>query len=241
MQTKSKHFLSGAIFFFGIFVGLALALAIIWGKYEATSYFFEGTTYASFNGLHCPVLMARSETGIIRAVFNNSDNQDDEPYYQMEIGGITPRNFENQLSLPPHTSKSVQWTADANDINLGFFIFAKLDILPDGIHPTREATCGILVLNISGLTGGQIFWFMLVISLMEIPAGFLLWRTTDKTSTGRALETQRAMLALAVLVLLSIFTGLMGWWFMGIILCAITFLLIAIMLGYSLSSDDPGI
>jgi hypothetical protein len=231
MQTKSKRLIGGVIFFFGIFIGLALALVVIWGQYEASSYFFEGTSYASFNGLHCPALMTRSETGVIKAVFDNLSNQDDEPYYQMEIGGITPRNFEGHLSLPPHTSKSVQWTVDAGDINFGFFIFAKLDTLPDGIVPTREATCGVIILNISGLTGDQIFWLMLIISLIGIPAGFVLWRTTNNLRTGRALELQRAMLALGILVLLSMVAGFIGWWFIGIIFCAITFLLMAVMLG----------
>ena len=233
MQTKSKRIIGGVIFFFGIFVGLALALATIWDKYEAISYFFEGTTYAPFNGLHCPFLMARSETVIIRAVFDNPTDQEDEPYYKMEIGGIFPRDFHDQLSLPPHTSQSVQWTADANDIDLGFFIFAKLDIMPDGIYPTREATCGILILNISNLTGGQIFWCMLILSLIGISSGFALWRTTNNLLTGKALELQRAMLALAVLVLLSLFTGLMGWWLVGVALCAITILLIVIMMSFA--------
>jgi hypothetical protein len=45
------------------------------------------------------------------------------------------------------------------------------------------------------------------------------------------LELQRAMLALGILVLLSMVAGFIGWWFIGIIFCAITFLLMAVMLG----------
>jgi len=57
--------------------------------------------------------MTRSETGVIKASLRQSQQSDDEPYYQMEIGGITPRNFEGHLSLPPHTSKKAsngRWT-----------------------------------------------------------------------------------------------------------------------------------
>jgi len=235
MHTKSKHIVGGVIFFLGIFTGLALALTAVWGKYEAVSYFFEGTTYASFNGLRCPVLMTRSEIGLVRAIFDNPSGQDYEPYYQMEIGGTVPRNFEDHLLLKPHASESVQWAVGANDINLEYFILAKLDTLPDAVYPAREATCGTLVLNISNFTGGQLFWFMLIFSLITIPGGFALWTTTNSLLIGKALELQRAVLTLAILVPLSLFAGLMGWWFMGIILCAVTFLLLAIMLSLAIS------
>ena len=233
MPTRSKRILGGVIFFFGVFMGLVLALATLWDKYEAVSYFFEGTTYAPFNGLHCPFLMTPPETVTIKAVFDNPTHEEDEPYYKMEIGGVFPREFDGHLSLAPRTSQSVEWTANANDISLGFFVFAKLHILPDSIYPTREATCGILLLRTSALTGGQIFWIMLLLSLIGIPSGFVLWRATIVSATGKAVELRRAMLTLAVLVLLSLLAGLIGWWFIGVILCAISILLVTVLLTIS--------
>ena len=234
MQTKSKHVLGGVIFFFGIFIGLALALALIWEHYEAVSYFFDGLTYPAFGGLRCPILITRSEGGIIHAVFNNSTDQDDEAYYQMEIDGEVPRDVKSHFSLSPHTSETVQWTVDANDITLEFFIFAKLDVLPNAVHSTLEDNCGILVLNISSLNGAQIFWLMLILSLIGIPSGFALWKITNISTIGKALELQRAMLTLAILVPLSLFFGFIGWWFIGIIVCAIIFLLIVAILGLAI-------
>ena len=233
MQIKSKHIIGSIVFFLGIFLGLALAIAAIWADFEGLSYYYTGATYGQFNGLHCPILMTRSETGTITATFNNPGNQIYEPYYQMEIGGLLPRNFEDQLSIPPHTTKSVQWTVDAHDIDLGFFIFAKLDTLPDAIYPSREATCGIVVLNIPGLSGNQIFGLLLVLSLLGISIGSMLWENANEPLTGKELNQKNAMQALAILVLLTMFTGFMGWWGPGILLCAMTLLFMVVMLRFA--------
>ncbi len=233
MQTKSKHIIGGTVFFLGILIGLALAIATMWGNFEALSYFFSGATYAPFNGLQCPILMTHSETGTISAVFNNSRDQEYDPYYEMEIGGLLPRKFEDQLSVAPHTSKSVLWTVDANDIDLGFFIFAKLDILPNAVYPSREATCGIVVLNIPGLTGGQIFWLVFALSLLGTISGFMLWENADGSSTGKESDQKHAMQALAILMLLAMLFSLLGWWGLGMLLSAITIVLMVVMLRFA--------
>ncbi len=138
MQAKSVRTLGSVIFFFGIFLGLALALVAIWGDFEGISYFYSGAGYPSYNGLNCPVLMTRSETGIVSASFSNPDSQEIEPYYEVTVSGpASMRKLEGQLSLPAHTSKSVQWKVDANDIDLGSFIFIDMQVLPVAglLHP----------------------------------------------------------------------------------------------------------
>ena len=233
MQIKSKHTIGSIVFFPGIFIGLALAIAAIWADFEGLSYYYSGATYAQFNGLHCPVLMTRSETGTITTTFSNPSNQTYEPYYEMEIGGLLPRNFEDQLSIPPHTTKSVKWKVDAHDIDLGFFIFAKLDTLPDAVYPSREATCGIVVLNVPGLSGNQIFWLLLAFALLGIFIGIMLWENANEPLTGKELNQKNAMQALAILVLLTMLAGFMGWWGPGIILCAVTLLFMVVMLRFA--------
>jgi len=232
MQTRSKSIVGNIVFFLGIFIGLVLAIAAIWGDFEGLSYYYTGAAYGQFNGLHCPILMTRSETGIVTAIFNNSSNQKSEPYYEMEIGGLLPRKFEDQLSVPPYGTKSVQWTVDANDIDLGFFIFAKIDILPDTLYSSREATCGIVVLNIPGLTGDQIFALTFAASLLGILIGLGLWENINKPLMGISSNQRRAMQAMAISVLLAMFTGFMGWWGPGVLLCAITILLSVIFLQF---------
>lgn len=235
MQTKSKRVVGSIFFAAGIISGLLLAGATIWEEFEGVSYYYTGTSYSQFNGLQCPTLMTRSEKGTIQATFNNPTNEEYDPYYQVEIGGILPRQFEDQIAVPPHQSKSITWTADANDIDLGFFIFAKLDVLPDALFPTRETTCGIIVLNLPGLTGGQIFTIALSLSLFGMVAGLVLWENAHQPLAGSSLNLMRAMQALSIVVLLAMLAGFLGGWLAGTILCAIALLMLVMVFGLAVS------
>jgi hypothetical protein len=230
MQTNTAISLGRILYFSGIFLGLALAIAAAWTEFEAISYYYTGATYAAFHGLHCPLLMTRSETGMVTGSFDNPGGQEIEPYYEVEISGPLPRNYEDQLSVPPHETKNVQWTVDANDIDRGSFIFVKLDILPMAGYSTREAVCGILVLNVPILKGGQIFWLVLLASLSGMVIGLGLWEGANPPLAGKSLDLKRGMQTLAILVSLAMLTGLMGWWGAGVIFCAAAILLLVLTL-----------
>lgn len=230
MRTKSARSLSIVLYFSGIFLGFALAIAANWAEFEGVSYYYTGATYNAFHGLHCPVLMTRSETGIVTASFDNPSNQESEPYYEVEISGPLPRRFEDQLSIAPHETKKVQWTVDVHDIDRGSFIFVKLDVLPTVGYSTREATCGILVLNVPGLTGEQILWLTLIASLLGMVVGLGLWENANAPLADKSLYLKRAMRTLAIIVLLAMLSGFMGWWGAGVILCAVTILLLVLTL-----------
>ncbi len=235
MQTKSAHLLGGIIFFFGIFLGLALSLAALWSDFEGISYFYTGAGYPAFNGLKCPVLMTRSETGTVSVKFDNPGSQEIEPYYEVTMSGQTSmRKLEGQLAVPLHTSKSIHWTVDANDIDLGFFIFVDLQVLPVAGYSTREDTCGIMVLDFNGPTGGQLFDLALAAGLLSIAIGFGLWENTAAQNSGRAANRTRAMKTLGITVLLSLLTSIMGWWLAGLLFGVITILLLVIILRLSI-------
>ena len=176
MKTNSLRLLGSVIFLLGILLGLALALSAIWGDFEGFSYFNTGAGYQSFNGLVCPILMTRSEKSIVTADFENPSGQEFEPYYEVAISAPGSwRKLEGQLSIPAHTARSIQWTVDANDIDLGFFIFVDVQVLPVAEYSTREGTCGIMVLDLPGVTGGQIFASTLAVSLIGLVLGLGLY------------------------------------------------------------------
>src|SRR5688572_29086256 len=143
MNTKRLRILSGTVFFLGVIIGFALAVITIWNRLEAVRYFFTGATHERFNGLRCPVMIATNEKGIVTAVFNNAKDQEDNFFYRAEISGdISTRQVEGQTAVPPHQRKSIQLTVDANDVDLLYFIFVKMTILPNALHRSQEAVCG---------------------------------------------------------------------------------------------------
>ena len=236
MQTGQKKTLGTVLFLAGVLIGLGLAVLSIWGDYEAMSYFYSGAGYAGFSGLHCPALMARGQTTTISARLDNPGNEDIQPYYQVQISGIEGlRNLENQVTVPPHSSKTVEWTASASDIDLGSFVMVKMDILPMAGYSTREATCGMIVLNLGGLNGRQIVGWGLGLSLLGIVIGLVLRESGPETLGSKGLSIRNEMRATGVLTCLALLTALSGSWLFGVLFCAVTLLLLVILLRMAVS------
>jgi hypothetical protein len=230
MQTKSIRTLGSAIFFLGIFFGLALAIATTWASFESVFYFYTGATYDSFGGLRCPNLMTLSDTGIVAARFDNPTGQDIDPYYRVEMSGVIPREFENQLTVPPHQTNNIQWTVNSNDVDYSNFIFVKLEILPDAYYSSSQATCGIMMINIRGLSGGQILALLLTVSLLGIVLGLELWASVNDKTSNNYSNDLRVRQALGIFVSLAVLAGLTGWWVAGTIFCVLTILLLVILI-----------
>ena len=226
MNTRPLRIFSGTVFFLGVVIGFTLAVITIWNRLEAVRYFFTGATYEPFNGLWCPVMISPNEKGILTARFKNPRDQEDNFFYRAEISGdISTRQVEGQLAVLPHQTKNIQFTVDENDLDLLFFIFVKMRILPNALHRAQEAVCGIIIVNFLGLTGTQISTTAFSLSFLGIAIGLGLWQ---KTGTNADENIRRAMQALGLAVLLTMFAGLLGWWIAGLALAAITALLIII-------------
>jgi hypothetical protein len=227
MSDKTTRVISNLLFFTGNFLGLALAIASIWAALEAQAYYFTGAVYEPFNGLRCPLFVTRSEKGMITATFDNPGDQAIQPYYQVEVSGIEGRKFENQFSIPPRESKSVQWSVDAEDVDLGAFIMVKVQVLP-----RKQALCGMVMLNVPGPSGEQVFTWTLLVSLLGIAAGFF-WRNSlmDQDSESKAGPARQA---LGISVLAAMLFAFIGWTPVSLVCCVIAILLLVILLRIAL-------
>jgi hypothetical protein len=224
MKITSLRIVGSILFFLGIISGFSVAILGTWSKLESADYFFRGTTYEHFGGLRCPLLMTRSETGVIAVIFDNRTDEDDDFFYKVEISGfLAPRQIEGHIPVPAHQKRSISLTVDKADIDLQFFVFAKIVISPNSTRPTREADCGIMVLKASRFTGGQLFTGVFFLSLFGIIPGFILLK---RTSTNIRPDVQRVVQGLGIVVLLAMLGGLLGWWFAGLFFIVLALLLI---------------
>lgn len=231
MNTRRFGLLRRAFFFLGVITGFALAIITIWIRLEAINYYFTGVKYAPFHGLRCPVILAPTEKGIVTAVFNNPTDREDNFFYKVEVSGKPfTRQVENQIAVPPHQTKSIQLTVDANDVDLLFFILVKMNILPNALHPSQEAVCGTMVVDVLGLTGAQISTFALSLSFLGIAVGLGVWQPTTSNLDRSA---KRAMQTLGVVVLLAVVAGMLGWWVISVAFAVTTILLLVISLRFA--------
>lgn len=235
-MRSNKTIISSIVFFLGIAVGLALAIASISADYEAIRYFFTGVRFGPLRGLKCPALATRSDTVTISAPINNPRDRAVDPFYRVEVSGPLGRSFREQISIPPQQTQNAEWTVNADDIDLRYFIMTKITVLPFAGAPTREATCGIFVLGVDGPTGTQVLIISLVVSVLGITVGLRMWERQMEVVNKDRVQPQRVRRALALVVLLAMFSGLMGWWLAGIIFCVLAVLLLVIMLYLSLGA-----
>ncbi len=236
MQTKSKQSWGTVIFLAGVLLGIVLAVLAVWGDFEAMSYFYSGAGYAGFNGLKCPVLLTSSEVAPVSARLDNPGSEEVQPYYQVEISGIArTRKLENQVAVPAHSSKTVQWTVSAADVDLGEFVMVKMDILPMAGYSTREATCGMVVLGFGGLSGGQVFGWGLALSLLAIFFGLVIRESGPQPLGGKQMSIRNGLRATGVLACLALFAALSGSWLFGMLFSALTILLLVILLRLAVS------
>jgi hypothetical protein len=232
MYTRPFSILSRAFFFLGVTLGLILALLAIWNHVESTSYFFRGSTYAPFNGLRCPAVIGPTDKGIVTSVFHNPKDKEDVFYYRAQISGQSSsmRTIEDKIAVPPHQTRSVQWTVDANDVDLQFFILVKITVLPNALHTAQEATCGIMFADLLGLTGVQISTAALILSLSGIAVGLVSWR---QTGAKKMRDIRPLLQALGAMVLLMLLATWMSWWALAIALSIITVLLMVIAVRFA--------
>ncbi len=215
-----------------------MAVLATWGDFEAMSYFYTGAGYDPFSGLHCPILMSRTETIPVAATFDNNTDQPIQPYYEAEISGVsTTRKLEDQLTVAPHGAQTVQWPVSGSDIDLGSFVMVKLDILPVAGYATREATCGIVALNLLGLTGGQAFGLLLALSLLGMVAGLALRESSEEPAAGRAMNVRAGLRAAGAIGAFAMLAAFVGWWVLGIIFSAIAVLLLLVLLRLSVTGE----
>jgi hypothetical protein len=234
MSQSSRRILSYAAFFFGITIGFVLSVIAIWNNLEATSYYFRGVKFPPFPGLRCPLMIAPTETGIVNAVFENPTDKEDNFSYRAEISrrGVSTRQVEGQIAVPPGGERSAQLTIDTNDVDLIFFILVKMSILPSALHKSQEAVCGTMLVDILGLSGGQISTIALILSFLGMAIGLGIWHQTEDKSDS---EVPRVVQALGFVVILALFAASMGWWTPAIVLCVITILLTVISLRFAIA------
>ncbi len=236
MQGKTKRIISTTLFLLGVLLAMALAGLTAWAAFEGLSYFSTGAGYDPYGGMHCPILISRTETGFVRADFSNPTDQAEQPYYEVEISGVVAsRQLENQITVLPHTTQQVSWPVTASDVDVPPFVFVKMDVLPIGDFATREATCGILVAGLPGIRGATAMSIAVALALLFILIGLILpaWGLSAREASQFDREansnSRRAAQVLGVLAAAALLAGLMGWWLATIVLLAMGLLLLPLV------------
>jgi len=238
IRDKLVRFLSIVIFSVGLLLGMALFGIVVWADFEAILFDPAIRQDASLNSLRCPVMMTEVETGTVSAAFTNSLDRSVELFVRAHIsdGYVTlMKEVDTRLPLAAGETQRLQWTVFPDDAAFGRLILVKVIVKGGYPLPSRQGTCGILVVNAPYLTGGQIFTLGLAVGFLSMLIGAGLWILVERPLNETGLQVARAMGMLAGAVLVGTIFGLLGWWLPGAALFMVTLLAIGAIIGYFLN------
>ena len=232
---KGLRFLSIVLFFMGTILGMVLFGSIVVANMEATFY-FGGIKLAEedLKTLQCPVIITPLDRSAVTATITNTTNKTIKPLYRMNISsdGEISRLVETTPTIAPGETSQVEWAVDPGDSIYGNLILVKVMQYKTIKTPSREGTCGTLLLDIPYLTGNQVLFTGIFSSLVLMGAGIFLWLKGNKPLIGRSLNLRNAMLSMLVVIGAGITASCCGVWMLGIILLAVCILLLVASINF---------
>jgi hypothetical protein len=219
------------LFFAGVLLGLSLAGGLTWANLEADFYFGFGIEGDTSLRMACPLVMTAAETGQVSIVLQNPSDRLVEPLVQVDISGpIIGTTSREHIQVAAGTSQSASWPVDREDVAFGHLILAKVYQFAALSLPSADDTCGILVLDVPGLSGKQLYLLVLVASGLAAAIGYLLWAASYRTRQEAVPNETGGLLLLAGIVAVGILIGSLGWWMPGLLAVAASLLLTAILI-----------
>lgn len=238
MKTPLLSLLPGLLAYgIGAAAGLFLIVVSTWADFESSSYDFPRLASAGLAGLHCPILMTPDETSQISLDVSNPTGNRISPSIRTQISTpLLPEEFLEDVQLTPGETKRLEWTVDNANMDMGYFIFAKVLLFSAYPIPSREATCGILILDLPG-TGKMIVPILAGLSLIGMVWGL---HSISRFSTSEAwLKKHRSTMSfLSILIGLGLIFSFRGGWIPSLLVLVVSLLLIIILLS-SLFADTP--
>lgn len=240
---KFKIFIGsfGAILLFliGIFLEIAISGGVLWGEVETRLYTSQSDAMSL--AIKCPLVLSSHETGTISTVISNSLDEEVLPVVSAEISHQgDPQETSETLTLAPHASKAMQWQVDASNIIFGRLILVNISQRNYRDLSAREGYCGILFLNILGLSGELILILLCAISLLCISAGSVMWLRFHTPLKEFDKARARPFVGLAALATLGLIAALLRWWGLIIILDGLALILIGVIFTEVLPNSNPG-
>ena len=226
------------LFSLGLLLGMALFGAIVWADFEAVLFNPGLQQEAPLRSLRCPVMITESETGEVTASLFNPLERSTERFLQAHItdGYVTlMREVNRRVSLEPGERQQLAWEVTADDAAYERFILVKVVLRGRYPLPSRQGTCGILVVDVPYLRGEQVFGLGFGAALLCMVGGIVLWLKAGDPLVDRGRRVARAMAALTGSIVVGTTVGLLGWWLPGFIIFLITLLGIGVIIGHFLS------
>ncbi len=222
MSVPAKPGISGAgywqsrigagLFIVGLVLALVFSIVIFWPDQEATVFDRGTIREEALRSLHCPLVITPRDEATIGVTIANTHVRPTTLRIRSHIaeGSLAfLREDIQQIALEPGEKQTLRWPIFMEDAAYDYMIITSVKQFQRVPFPARAGSCGVLALDIGWITGNQIVALLIVAALLCLVGGSALWLRSDWPLTWRRREAAQRAVAMLVLVLASIITGLL--------------------------------
>lgn len=203
------------LYSFGLIMALGLAIIGFWPELEATLFDSSTSSDQSLTTLRCPMVITPAESAAISATFSNPLDRPTQFLVRTHISqeySTLLREFNHKVALDVGESEKLEWDVSADDAVYDRLVFARVRSLRSSQIPSRQQSCGILVLDIPGLSGSQFVAVLFAASLFGLVVGSALWLRGVWPLEDRDRELAIGFGMVTLLVVLCTVLSLAGFW-----------------------------
>lgn len=221
MTENKRNLLAAALFLLGALLALLLVVMSFWPDMEARLFAPAQTAEARLTALRCPLVVTPADEAQITAAFRNAQDRDLRLLVVAHIseGHLTlMRETRTLLRLAPGGKETLSWAVAPEDAVYGRVIMARVHQFRTFPYPSRERACGILFLNLPWLTGGQWVWLLGGLTLLCLGGGAWLWLGQERPLPEARRKKALNVGVLTAVLLAAFLAGLLGAWFVSLML-----------------------
>ncbi|MFU8826349.1 MAG: hypothetical protein ACNA70_02545 [Brevefilum sp.] len=244
--------LSLLVFLLGLAASLTLNTFILWANLEGQSFWgypealtFDSslTTAARLSSLRCPVILTSGEAGTVDVKVRNPNDYPIEAWVSAHIS--KPGEDENMVRdlqgvpLSQGESAHLRWAVTRDNVIRNRMIIARVFLrLTERHPPARTKHCGILLVDLGGLSGRSITLLALVGGHVLQAGGILLWQHTRQTLGKKTHMTRNVLITVTALSLVMTFGSFTHSWVFSMLALLLGLLIVFTTVGYRLGISN---
>jgi hypothetical protein len=177
--------------------------------------------------LRCQMIITpQDDTGIQAKVSNPTDKEIIRIFEMNITNGYDKDKFKEIMSISPGQVETLQWEISSDQAMYGLLISARAFLHPYRELPSLGGTCGILALDIPYLTGSQLVWGWIGLSIIGMVIGALVFIRHNKPLTAKRWNWVRSALIVTGTVAAGMLLTFLEFWYLTFFITLVTFLMV---------------
>ena len=232
-MPKKTFLIAGiALMIVGVVLLVYLGVLTMWGELEASFFNSALRSDEPLSTLNCPAVITPSEIAYVSGTFENPSDRsvDMEVRTYVSAGFVTLMNeYITTFTLEPGAAKRVEVPITAEEAAYDRIVMVRMHQMKRMPFPYLNAACGIVLVDINGLTGGQFVGLIFGLGALFTAGGVALWAFHARPIVQYRLKVFKALTFLSVTAFSIPISSLLNYWALSILL-----IMIWIFLGVSI-------